>query len=83
MFRISLDSLALIFSFLIFDFRAWHGVGVKLLKDVYNQFECEIRSHYAIRSHSLLKCEQLFALQLCARMETLTWKDIDILDPES
>ena len=84
-------------------------LGVKLLKDVYNQFECEIRSHSVleltinkisthfmslfalfalqksvnksanksanirtIRSHPLLKCEQLFALQFCARMETLT-----------
>ena len=83
-------------------------LGVKLLKDVYNQFECEIRSHSVleltinknsthfmslfalfalqksvnksanksanirtIRSHPLLKCEQLFALQFCARMETL------------
>ena len=79
-------------------------LGVKLLKDVHNQFECEIRSHSVleltinknsthfmslfalfalqksanksanirtIRSHPLLKCEQLFALQFCARMETL------------
>ena len=83
-------------------------LGVKLLKDVYNQFGCEIRSHSVleltinkisthfmslfalfalqksvnksanksanirtIRSHPLLKCEQLFALQFCARMETL------------
>ena len=75
---------------------------------MYNQFECEIRSHSVleltinknwthfmslfalfalqksvnksanksanirtIRSHPLLKCEQLFALQFCARMETL------------
>ena len=81
---------------------------VKLLKDVYNQFECEICSHSVleltinknsthfmslfalfalqksvnksanksanirtIRSQPLLKCEQLFALQFCARMETL------------
>ena len=81
-------------------------LGVKLLKDVYNQFECEIRSHSVleltinknsthfmslfalfalrksvnksanirtIRSHPLLKCEQLFALQFCARMETLVF----------
>ena len=83
-------------------------LGVKLLKDAYNQFECEIRSHSVlkltiiknsihfmslfalfalqksanksanesanirtIRSPLLLKCEQLFALQFCARMETL------------
>ena len=78
-------------------------LGVKLLKDVYNQFECEIRSYsvleltinknstnfmslfalFALHKkvnisanksaniRSLLKCEQLFALQFCARMETL------------
>ena len=29
---------------------------------------------HTIRSHSLLKCEQFFALQFCAQMETLAWR---------
>ena len=30
-------------------------LGVKLLKDVYNQFECEIRSHSGPENHKSLR----------------------------